>query len=461
MNIYDNILNDRDEYMRSRAEGKTYNITESDEYSKPAPTKVESPKVETPIQESTPPPPGDIHSEKVRYGTYTSIPDPQENEDTTSSSEEQPVDTNQPPSGNTEVSADESASLTFYDKLYDKMHPRPEYDEKKERRIRNQAGIRNSLSLIGNLIASRHIKPTHQDINPEEEISKDRSRYAKLLEDYRTNKIKFIEGMRDRQIKEAIEEGRNKRQAEKIESDWKKLQEREEGLNARSENSNDTRLRVAEINNELKRNTTQANNAVRKEIAEINNASREAIARERNTTSQTNKPYVSIPSPGNSGETVSLNQAQTRALEGFMLANVPDNDIPQGEMTRGGASTAWAIRMAMQYPDLWEEFLQSQGLIASASSQEGAPTPPQVEQEEQPVQDTITEDPTQEGIPAEENPSILTDEDVTKLKEESDMWMGAHPFSHSFIRAMIDALGGDTPENREKVATYIEEYLEK
>lgn len=372
----------------------------------------------------------------------------------TQSPEESPKNNSHP--NPTEVSQD--GLLTFYDELYEKMHPQPKYDEKREQRIRNQAGIRNSLSLIGNLIASRHIKPTHQDINPEEEINDGRSRYAKLLEDYRTNKIKFIEGMRDRLIKEAIEEGRNKRQAEKIESDWKKLQEREEGLNARSENSNDTRLRVAGINNELKRKTTQANNETRKEIAEINNASREAIARERNSTSQTNKPYVSIPSPGNSGEIVSLNQAQARALEGFMLANVPDNDIPQGEMTRGGASITWAIRMAMQYPDLWEEFLRSQGLLEVApSSQEESPIPPQIEQEEEPVQDTIVEDPAQEEIPAEQESSILTDEDREKLRNESDKWTEEPPFSASYIRAMIDALGGDNAANREKLATYLEE----
>lgn len=339
---------------------------------------------------------------------------------------------------------------TMWDRLYDELNPKPVYDKKAEERKRNLAGIKNAFSLIGNLIASKYIKPTHQDIDVDAEIQKDKDKYAELLEKYRTGKINQLMAQQKAALDERMEAIKAKNKAS--DSEFEMLLERyKQGeQNARAIADNEVKLAVAKSNADI----ANANNKRAIDVANINAQSR---------TDSQNKPELILPVDDGTGKMINvpLSPAQTRMLEAYMLQNVPNLDRPLGSMNTGRANNVWAASMAAKYPDLMRDFLLSQGLIQQTGnySPTEPSTQPQYEGEttpSTPVTKKVLRDSS--GMPARTYDDVMISDDEYKEADKIAKRLAGHvfegdDFSMEYVTELNTLFGRDT----EKVMKYLDE----
>ena len=174
----------------------------------------------------------------------------------------------------------------------------------------------------------------------------------------------MLKSEQDRASKERIEKIKADNAQKKLDQDWEKFINREEGLNERNQNSITSREKIAGINSDTRRYTTDQNNQRARDIADQNNqrardiaeanAKRQADAREANL----NKTHMTIKYSGVDGTTQerNLTQSDVRALKGYLLSRVPVGDKPSEGMNSGGASDEWVATIADKYPELIEGY---------------------------------------------------------------------------------------------------------
>ena len=345
----------------------------------------------------------------------------------------------------TTVPAHDSA---MWDEIYDKLYPKPEYDEKAEIRKRNQAGIKNAFSLIGNLIASKYIKPTHKDIDIDAEIQQDKDRHTALMEKWRTGKINQAMAREKAALNERLEGIKAKNKEADNLFKWYNEVYKQDNLNNRANASNETRLAIANSNNQRAYDVANINATSRQDVAEIN-------AQNRQNTQ--NKPELILPVDDGTGNTfnVPLTSAQARMLEAYMLQNVPDLDKPLGTMNTGRANTTWAASMASKYPSLMTEFLLSQGLIKQTGDVTEQPsTQPQYEGETAPETQKVLRD-SSGNIAKTYNDVQLSDKEYNLLLKTRKEYPYLRLSDRELVTALINKMGGETEDAYNKVKLFI------